>query len=183
MTDYYRRGDILLADLDPIQGSEQGGIRPVLCISNNIGNKYSNIIIVAAITSAYKKHLPTHLPLLDIDFLAPDSVLLLEQIRTIDLGRIHKYLGSLSDRMMLLVDHALAISVGLKPRKQTGLYMTLCSKCAQTFYESPYHRIYRTDPSQTIKESCSYCGCRSGFDYHITPEKNLDQINEFLNGK
>jgi len=108
-----RRGDIFYADLSPVLGCEQGGVRPVLVIQNDIGNKYSPTLIVAAITSKPKRELPTHVEVLSIEALQKNSVVLLEQIRTIDRIRLLEYIGSLSRIRMLLVDRALAISVGL----------------------------------------------------------------------
>lgn len=116
MTDYYKRGDIVYANFNPAIGSEQNGIRPALILQNDIGNKYSHTVIVAAITTSHKKELPTHINLNSVDFLESNSTLLLEQIRTIDKDRIQKYVGALSSNMMLAVDHAIAISVGLKSR-------------------------------------------------------------------
>lgn len=108
-----RRGDIFYADLSPVLGCEQGGVRPVLVIQNDIGNKYSPTLIVAAITSKPKRELPTHVEVLSIELLQKNSVVLLEQIRTIDRIRLLDYIGSLSRIRMLLVDRALAVSVGL----------------------------------------------------------------------
>ena len=86
-----RRGDIYHADLDPVFGSEQGGYRPVLVIQNNIGNKYSPTVIVAAITSKEKMKLPTHIAIPEIEGLEKDSVVLLEQLRTLDKRRLENY--------------------------------------------------------------------------------------------
>jgi mRNA interferase MazF len=108
-----RRGDIFYADLSPVLGCEQGGVRPVLVIQNDIGNKYSPTLIVAAITSKPKRELPTHVEVLSIEALQKNSVVLLEQIRTIDRIRLLDYIGSLSRIRMSLVDRALAVSVGL----------------------------------------------------------------------
>lgn len=108
-----RRGDIFYADLSPVLGCEQGGVRPVLVIQNDIGNKYSPTIIVAAITSKPKRELPTHVEVLSIELLQKNSVVLLEQIRTIDRIRLLDYIGSLSRLRMSLIDRALAVSVGL----------------------------------------------------------------------
>jgi len=108
-----RRGDIFYADLSPVLGCEQGGVRPVLVIQNDIGNKYSPTLIVAAITSKPKRELPTHIEVLSIEALQKDSVVLLEQIRTIDRIRLLDYIGSLSRIRMSLIDRALAVSVGL----------------------------------------------------------------------
>ncbi len=108
-----RRGDILYADLSPVVGCEQGGIRPVLVIQNDIGNRYSPTVIVAAITSKSKKELPTHVELGCMEALQKNSVVLLEQIRTIDRIRLLEYIGSVSRLRMLLIDEALSLSVGL----------------------------------------------------------------------
>lgn len=109
------RGQLYYADLNPIIGSEQGGIRPVLVIQNDIGNKYSPTVIIAAITSRpAKATLPTHRLLAPQAGLPQDSIALLEQIRTIDKQRLQDYVGALASDDMLGVDRALAISVGLK---------------------------------------------------------------------
>ncbi|MEW6522356.1 MAG: type II toxin-antitoxin system PemK/MazF family toxin [Bacillota bacterium] len=111
-----RRGDIYYADLSPVVGSEQGGFRPVLVVQNDIGNKYSPTTIVAAITSQIDKaKLPTHVELPASEYrLEKDSVLLLEQVRTVDKRRLREYITRLSDEAMAKVNEALAISVGLK---------------------------------------------------------------------
>ena len=110
-----KRGDIFYADLSPVVGSEQGGVRPVLVIQNDVGNKYSPTIIVAAITSQLKKaKLPTHLEIDAGKFgLIKDSVLLLEQIRTIDRKRIRDKIGRCDKEYMMKVDKAIGISVGI----------------------------------------------------------------------
>ena len=111
-----KRGDIFYADLNPVVGSEQGGIRPVLVISNNTGNRYSPTIIIAPITSRThtKAKLPTHTEVKDCDKLDKDSIILLEQIRTIDKQRLKQYMGMMPDSIMARVDKALAISVALE---------------------------------------------------------------------
>ena len=110
-----KRGDIFYADLSPVVGSEQGGIRPVLVIQNDIGNKYSPTIIISAITSQINKaKLPTHVEIRAEDFgLLKDSVILLEQIRTIDKRRLREKIGKLDDDLMEKVNEGLYISVGL----------------------------------------------------------------------
>lgn len=109
-----KRGDIFYADLSPVIGSEQGGVRPVLVVQNDVGNKYSPTIIVAAITSQINKaKLPTHIEINAPDYGLPkDSVVLLEQIRTIDKKRLREKIGKFDDEMMRLVDDALKISIG-----------------------------------------------------------------------
>lgn len=110
-----RRGDIFFADLSPVVGSEQGGTRPVLILQNDIGNQYSPTTIVAAITSQIAKaKLPTHVEMLCTPGgLEKDSVILLEQIRTIDKSRLMEKVTSLNDDMMNRVNQAVEISLGL----------------------------------------------------------------------
>ena len=109
-----RRGDIYQADLNPVFGSEQGGYRPVLVIQNNRGNKYSPTVIVAAITSRLKTKLPTHVSLRNIKGLDKNSVVLLEQVRTIDKKRLDNYIGTLTKEQMQKIDKALRTSTGMK---------------------------------------------------------------------
>lgn len=111
-----RRGDVFYADLSPVIGSEQGGVRPVLVLQNDIGNKYSPTVIVSAITSQIEKaKLPIHVELDgESHGLERDSVILLEQIRTIDKRRLRERVTHLSGEIMKLVDDALLISLGLR---------------------------------------------------------------------
>jgi mRNA interferase MazF len=131
-----KRGDIYYADLSPVVGSEQGGLRPVLIIQNDIGNKYSPTVIAAAITSRLgKTKLPTHIdvnrdacfsgetPIIseqngDKIGLAKDSVVLLEQVRTIDKRRLKEKIGHLEEDLMQQVNNAMAISLGLVPSQE-----------------------------------------------------------------
>ncbi len=110
-----KRGDIYYADLSPIIGSEQGGVRPVLIIQNDVGNRHSPTIICAAITSRMNKaKLPTHIEISSGRYqLVKDSVILLEQIRTIDKQRLREYVCHVDSRMMGKVNHAIQISLGL----------------------------------------------------------------------
>lgn len=109
------RGDVYYADLNPVVGSEQGGIRPVLIIQNDIGNKYSPTVIVAAITSKIEKaKLPTHIEISAKNTnLEKDSVILLEQIRTIDKKRLQKHITHLDDNIINKVNEAIEISLGV----------------------------------------------------------------------
>ncbi len=110
-----KRGDIYYADLSPVVGSEQGGVRPVLIIQNDIGNKYSPTVIATAITSQTSKaKMPTHIELDANEYgLSKDSVVLAEQIRTIDKRRLKEKIGHLDDELMTRVNEALEISFGL----------------------------------------------------------------------
>lgn len=109
-----KRGELYYADLSPVVGSEQGGVRPVLILQNDVGNKYSPTVIVAAITSQINKaKLPTHIELSAKEYYLPkDSVILLEQIRTIDKTRLQQKLGQLTDELMQKVNEAMLISLG-----------------------------------------------------------------------
>lgn len=110
-----KRGEIYYADLSPVVGSEQGGVRPVLIVQNDVGNRYSPTVIAAAITSQRDKtELPTHIRVTaDGSGLAKDSIILLEQVRTIDKRRLKEKMGSLDISSMDMVDRALSVSFGL----------------------------------------------------------------------
>ena len=110
-----KRGEIYYADLSPVVGSEQGGIRPVLIVQNNVGNKYSPTIIVSAITSQINKaKLPTHIELEASRYGLPkDSVVLTEQLRTIDKRRLQELVGVISNDAMEQVDNAIMVSLGI----------------------------------------------------------------------
>ena len=115
MDNSVKRGDIFYADLSPVVGSEQGGVRPVLIVQNDVGNRYSPTVIAAAITSQTgKAKLPTHIELSAHSVgLNRDSVILLEQIRTLDKSRLRERMGKLDEGTMNAVDNALAVSFGL----------------------------------------------------------------------
>ena len=118
MTGSVKRGDIYYADLSPVVGSEQGGLRPVLIIQNDVGNKYSPTVIAAAITSRMSKtKLPTHIDVYaERAGLSRDSIVLLEQLRTLDKRRLREKLGHLDEQVMGEIDTAIAVSLGLVPR-------------------------------------------------------------------
>ncbi len=119
-----RRGDIYYADLSPVVGSEQGGVRPVLIIQNDVGNRYSPTVIAAAITSKMSKtHLPTHIDITSAEAgLSKDSVILAEQIRTLDKRRLRERIGHLDSVCMSEVDAALSVSFGLGVPSATTAY-------------------------------------------------------------
>jgi mRNA interferase MazF len=178
------RGQMYLADLNPVVGSEQGGIRPILVVQNNIGNRHSPTIIVVPITTQVKKtNMPTHVRIPPSFGLPHDSMAMMEQIKTIDKSRLGEYLGYLEDDVMDSIGKALGISVGLgnrmshnRPIRQAAheqekdapeeLELTLCGPCLQQFVSSPEHIVKRVDFMQE-KETCVYCNVRSGYDYRI----------------
>ena len=116
-----KRGDIYYADLSPVVGSEQGGMRPVLIVQNDTGNRHSPTVIAAAITSQMgKAKLPTHIELSAQSYgLSRDSVILLEQIRTIDKSRLRERMGKLDNDTITKVDNAIAVSFGLNDTRAT----------------------------------------------------------------
>lgn len=111
-----KRGELYYADLSPVVGSEQGGVRPVLVVQNDVGNKYSPTVIAAAVTSKINKaKLPTHIELPSHSYgLAKNSVILLEQIRTLDKRRLKERIGELNEITMTQVDKAILISLGFQ---------------------------------------------------------------------
>jgi len=145
MTMSVKRGDIFYADLSPVVGSEQGGLRPVLIVQNDVGNKYSPTVIAAAITSRIgKTKLPTHIDVRsqtgsydDVPGLAKDSVILLEQIRTLDKRRLKERMGHIDDYTMRNVDNALSVSFGLGNGFSTPSYVGVTGGNRQN-YETTY---------------------------------------------
>lgn len=109
----FNRGELYYADLNPIVGSEQGGFRPVLIIQNNVGNYFSNTVIVAVISSHAKKNLPTHVEISADYGLKMKSIIMLEHIRTIDKSRIYTKIGKLKSAHLKTIEHSLKISLGL----------------------------------------------------------------------
>ena len=108
-----KRGELYYADLSPVVGSEQGGVRPVLIVQNNIGNKYSPTILAVAVTSQMNKaKLPTHIEIDTTSGLPKDSVILAEQVRTLDKRRLKDRIGALDNKVMEKVNNALLVSLG-----------------------------------------------------------------------
>ena len=164
------RGDLFYADLEPVRGSEQGGYRPVVVVQNNVGNQHSPTGIVAPVTSRRKKaNMPTHVDLFQINGLEKQSVILLEQTRTLDKSRLGNYIGQLPSDLMNNVNQALVISVGLLEAAPNHLMMCLCPACASNFYGTGAYLLRRVD-DQPVKDICTYCGQRKGFDYEIVPK-------------
>lgn len=164
-----KRGDIFYADLRPVVGSEQGGIRPVLIIQNDVGNRHSPTVICAAITSKMNKaKLPTHI---EIDASAygieKDSVILLEQLRTIDKRRLENYIGRLDEYHIRRINRALAVSVGLIEEMPKNLIMCLCPACANNFCGTGSYYLRRVNPKQVQRDVCTYCGQNIGYDYEV----------------
>ena len=165
----YLRGDMYYADLGRGVGSEQEGYRPVLIIQNDTGNKYSTTVIVAAISSKVdaKAKLPTHYLLKAENGLELPSLVLLEQLRTIDKRRLEHYIGRLDEHHIRRVNRALAISVGLIEEVPKNLIMCLCPACANNFYGTGSYYLRRVNPKQEQRDICTYCGQHIGYDYEV----------------
>ena len=165
----YLRGDIYYADLGHGVGSEQEGCRPVVIIQNNVGNKYSPTVIVASITSkaGEKAKLPTHYYIDTGGDLKLPSIVLLEQLRTVDKRRLGNFIGHLSEKHICGINHALAVSIGLIKNVPQKLTLCLCSTCANNFYNPGIYYLRRVDPHQTAKGTYTYCNSRKGLDYEV----------------
>lgn len=162
------RGDVFLADLDPVCGRELGGTRPVLIVQNNTGNNRSATTIAAAISQMHRPSHPTHVALYGVTGLKPDSVVLLEQIRTIDEKRLKTKLGSLDSKRMHLVDIALMASLGIRLASREPMLMTLCPNCAQSFRDAGGYTLRQVDPRPDAMERCTVCSIRTGYDFEVT---------------
>lgn len=164
-----RRGDIFIAELDPVKGSEQGKTRPVLTVQNDTGNLVSENVIAVAITTKDKRDLPTHVNLGSAFGLAKDSVLCAEQIRTLSTSRLKGYIGHVDDLTIYKVNQALRISLGL-PINEPSL-ITLCPSCASAEYEKGSYIVRRADRCQSTKSRCCVCNSNDGFDYFLTNKR------------
>lgn len=171
MDQTYLRGQLFYADLGTGIGSEQQGLRPVVIIQNNIGNKHSPTVIVAAVSSKTKTKakLPTHFNIGLESGLERPSIVLLEQLRTIDKQRLGNYIGQLSLPQVRELNHALAISIGLIEPIPQKLTLCLCDACANDFRGTGAFLLRQLDPQQAGKEICTYCGKVPGVDYEVKP--------------
>lgn len=169
MNHTYLRGDMYYANLGTGIGSEQDGYRPVVIIQNNVGNKHSPTVIIASITSKKdaKPKLPTHYLIGAEDGLELPSLVLLEQLRTIDKRRLSDFIGHLSEKHIQGINHALAVSVGLIESVPKKLILCLCRTCTDNFYGSGAFALRRVDSEQIEKDTCTYCNHRKGFDYEL----------------
>ena len=165
----YLRGEMYYADLGKGIGSEQEGHRPVVIIQNNVGNKHSPTVIVAPLTTNYeaKAKLPTHCYIGAESGLDTSSVILLEQIRTIDKKRLGNYVGRLNRTHLRQLNQALAISVDLKVPKKTKIRICLCRICAHNFYDAGSFILRRAGRLQTDNQICCYCGQKKGIEYTL----------------
>lgn len=149
-------------------GSEQNGYRPVVIIQNDVGNKHSPTVIVAAVTSKNAaKKLPTHCEIGTECGLESPSIILTEQLRTIDKRRLTTLIGTLTSDHTKALNHALAISIGLIEPKPRNLTLCLCGKCVENFYGAGDYILKRARTGGSRKEVCSYCNHRPGYEYTL----------------
>ena len=181
MSRTYQRGDMYYADLGRGVGSEQEGYRPVVIIQNNMGNKHSPTVIIAAISSrvGIKPKLPTHYYINAEDGLELPSIILLEQIRTVDKRRLTKYIGQLSKEHINGMNHALAVSIDLIRATLQSLNMCLCNACANKFRSTGAFSLRRTGAEYGV---CAYCNHPIGCDYEVTPLKG-ESVAKKLTGQ
>ena len=147
------------------------GYRPVVIIQNDTGNKHSPTVVAAAVTSKVdaKAKQPTHC-FIGADYgLDMPSVILLEQIRTLDKQRLEKYVGRLSEKHLSDLNHALAISVGLIP-VQENIILCLCKPCADNFRLDRKYELVRVYENQN-RDTCTYCNHRQGYEYELVPRE------------
>ena len=168
----FSRGEIYYIDFGDGMGSEQKGCRPAVIISNNIGNRNSTTIIVAAITSQRpdKANLPTHVHVGTETGLDKPSIILSEQIRTISKDRVSDYVGTLSEGQIKALWRALAISIGETDGDGNNIVMCLCKRCADNFRIMGKYKLLRVAKSHK-RDTCTYCNYRKGYDYELIPKE------------
>lgn len=167
-------GDIYYCDLGQGEGSIQAKLRPVLIIQNNVGNENGPTTLVAAISSVIKKmYMPTHILLDTTCGLKKKSIVMLEQVFTVNTATdLKQYVGCLTDRgTIIAVKKGIAIETGvieLPKKKKTDLILSLCPKCRNTFLQNSENILRRADHLQEAKEKCDICQMAYGFDYIVT---------------
>lgn len=160
-----RRGQVYLALLDPVIGSEQGGRRPVVVVSNNMGNRHGTTIVVVPVSTSARSALPTHVRVGGEAGLSERSVALCEQVRTVDKKRLLRFMGRLGRSSMALVGVALETELGLA---QDAELIVLCPSCADDFREAGSCRLRRVSPNEPSGEFCSVCATRRGYEYVLS---------------
>ena len=164
-----KRGDIFYADLNPVVGSEQGDVRPVLVVQNDVGNIHSPTIVVTPITKNLRKNpLPTHVLLPTSCGLDAESLVLVEQIRTIDRSRLTGYIGRIGKKEQSQIDVALTVCVGIEQRRSPKgelFDMCLCPRCESSFCDGGYLLVKRG--WQETKELCDFCKVGRGLNFGV----------------
>lgn len=168
MGDVIGRGQVHYALLEPVLGCEQGGRRPVIVVSNDMGNRYGRTLVVVPVTTGAKPGLPTHVRLDGCAGLRSGSLALCEQVRTIDKLRLVRCVGELEPRVMTLVDAALEVALGLVKRSEL---IVLCPTCAASFRDSGAFMLRRTDHTDVPREMCTVCSTKRGVEYVLTAKR------------
>lgn len=162
-----KRGQIYIADLNPVVGSEQGGVRPFLILQNDIGNLHSPTIIGAAVTSnTAKDRLPTHVFVAPRECLRSKSIVLLEQVRTIDKSRLKRYLCTLDHSTMEAVNRALLTSIDLRAPRYRPLTICVCPFCIRRFYDSNLY-FQRSLRFENEQYRCDICQKNPAQKYYV----------------
>ena len=178
MSRTYLRGDMYYADLGRGVGSEQEGYRPVVIIQNNTWNRHSPTVSVAAISSkvGVKPKLPTHYFINAENGLDLPSIVLMEQLRTLDKRRLAKYIGRLGKEHISGMNHALAVSIGLIEPVPHKLTLCLCGACANAFRGTGAFALRKITPEQAEKEVCAYCKHGAGERYAVRPQTGKGSV-------
>lgn len=162
------RGQVRYALLEPVLGCEQGGRRPVIVVSNDMGNRYGRTVVVVPVTTGAKPGLPTHVQLGGHAGLRQGSIALCEQVRTVDKRRLVRLVGRLDARAMSLVDAALEVALGLAKGAEL---IVLCPKCAASFRDAGAFSLRRTDPDALPREACTVCSTKLGVEYVLSAKR------------
>lgn len=165
----FKRGDMFYADLPQGVGSEQSGYRPVIILQNDVGNKHSTTVIVAPLTSVShaKTKLPTHYTMKVENGLEKPSIVLLEQIHTVDKQRLQKYIGKASDKALAGIEYALAISLGFIDPISKTIEIGLCRTCKDLLSNAGAFSI----ESKNVACACSRCGFPKGTVFRVTQKR------------
>ncbi len=175
----FLRGEIYYADLGTGVGSEQEGCRSVVIVQNDLGNKHSPTVIVAPLSSRMTgRKLPTHCYIDCVEGMKSCSVILTEQLRTIDKSRIGHKVGMLGGEQLKALNEALAVSLGLRSVSSHKMTMNLCGVCADNFRNAGKVWLRRTDHVYEGKEKCTYCNVRRGFEYELMYIKDKGSCGE-----
>lgn len=168
MEDSIRRGQVHFAMLEPVIGSEQGGRRPVIVVSNDMGNRHGSTVVVVPITTGQKAVLPTHVRVGGRAGLDARSIALCEQVRTVDKRRLSAPLGKIGAQGMALIGAALETELGLA---QDAELIVLCPACAEDFRSAGLFRVRRASPGEAPSEYCTVCSTNRGHEYVLTRKR------------
>ncbi|MBQ6380724.1 MAG: type II toxin-antitoxin system PemK/MazF family toxin [Clostridia bacterium] len=173
-----KRGSIFYCAFKNKDGSVQNGLRPAIIVQNDVGNLHSSTVVVAPITSVPKRFdLPTHVFIGTQFGLHKDSMILAEQLTTINKEDLREFVGITTEDFMKIVDKALKVSVGLSKKHNQDIFVAcLCHTCLDNFFATHNYEIHRVDRFQTEKDTCTYCQTHRGYDYRIT-KRNLNSNN------